>query len=227
MARSNEFPSFFDPRNKTWIITDVWDATNPFTDRFIPQPDTGKDDRWTTTLGYDRPEDNYPIYRIEENGIDIGWVVFYWIRLSDNNPYLYGYELQDDAPVAVINPTTITAFVVADSIRTDYRCVVTTATSSLPNVLWAITVEDIQGQTYVPEPMPPLWSSLWSNTTPVLTPIVPITQYNIDRVVTFRLWMKKGDVTVNSTLASCTVNFPTPTGGFNPVTFYPAYCVGI
>ena len=227
MARSNEFPSFFDPRNSTWVITDVWDSTDPFTDRFIPQPDTGKDDRWTTTLGFDHPEDNYPIYRIEENGIDIGWVVFYWIKLSDNNPYLYGYELQDDAPTVIINPTTITAFVVADSVRTDYRCAVTTATSSLPNVMWAITVEGIQGQAYGPEPMPPLWSSVWSNTTPTLTPIVPITQYNINRIVTFRLWMKKGDVTVNSTLASCTVNFVTPMSGFNPATFYPAYCAGI
>lgn len=222
MPRSQPFPSFFDPR-KSWVITDAWDLAWPFTDRLIVEADTGRDDRWTTTLGYESPEEVHPVYRIEENGLDIGWVVFRWLRLSDNNPYLFGYEVQQSEPDIRTSITSITAFVVANSTRTDYRCPITTLTSSSPNVMWAITVESIQGQTYGPDPQPDLWGSAWSSTVPTVTNPVPITQHGVTRIVTFRAWMKREDLVVNSVLTSCTVNFPTPLGGFLPNVFYPGY----
>ena len=222
MPRSQPFPSFFNPSN-TWVITDVWDLAKPFTDRLIIETDTGKDDRWTTILGYERPEEVHPVYRIEENGLDIGWVVFRWLKLSDNNPYLFGYEVQQDEANVVDSITSITAFVVADSTRTDYRCPITTLTSSSPNVMWAITVESIEGQTYGPDPQPDLWGAGWSSTVPTTTGVVPITQYGINRIITFRAWMKREDLTINSTLDSCTVNFPAPLYPFYPQIFLPGY----
>ena len=74
--------------NRLWVVADKWDTSVPW--KGVVEYDVGGiTNRASRKRGYGvgqvprmRTEERHPIYRIEENGIDIGWKVFWWIDLD-------------------------------------------------------------------------------------------------------------------------------------------------